>query len=533
VSRETSLLTFGIGPVHTFIAQARRIADVWAGSYLLSHLVRQAIGVVRQTTDERAHMVFPYLTKDQNIPDGLPNRFVCRVPRGEEDALARTMKAAVEKVWGMAAEAAVKTLREHGIEPSGDALRQTDQLLQIVWSWVPETDGYALAALEGARRYAAMRLFRPFPQVGERGEKCAICGERNALPDGDRRHVEKAWRAAHERAQDREKGLDRFLRFEQTRLCLVCTTKRLFTYLEERRRTRFLALDEFQPHENEPYIAVVKLDGDRMGSLLALGPDAMVGGDLETFHREVSQALSRFAEGLHLSDSPNLNPKALGSYVPVGHHPPQLLYAGGDDALFACDPRDALPVAALLRQRYHESFEAARQCLLHEEDRERLTMSGAIYFAHSGHPAGLLLNDLEELLKKEAKDQGGRDALAIRLEKRGGAPVDVVFPWKAQEGVDWPEAMKELVDLLRRGDLSSSQSFSLRLEERTLLEVFDQDEKRWQGWLTERLTRNVGTAPQAEALAERLVPFFVHRRTGALRISRFLGVEAERGGDRT
>lgn len=536
MSAETSLLTFGIGPVHTFIAQARRIADVWAGSYMLSHLVRQAMGVVHRAPDLRAQLIFPFVEKGNDaIPEGVPNRFVCRVPRGEEDAFAQRMKASVEGVWNRAVKDAVKVLHECGIEPSESSLQQAGQLLQIAWSWVPEDNDYAEAAEAGARLYTAMRLFRSFPQVGESGEKCAICGERNALPDGTRWKVESVWLAAEKKAQEREKGLGRFFRFSQTRFCLVCATKRLFTCIEERRRSRFLALDEFQPDENEPYIAMVKLDGDRMGSLLALGEDAMVNGDLERFHREVSEALTAFAHKLRSKHSPDLDLTVLGGYKPAGKQPPQLLYAGGDDVLFVCDPRDALPLARALRDHYHASFDRARQCLLQEKHQERLTMSGAIYFAHSGHPAGLLLRDLEELLKKGAKEKGGRDALAIRLEKRGGAPVDVVFPWRKKEGEElaWPDAVHDLVELLRQGTLSSSQTVSLRLEERTLLEVFAKDEERWKEWLTERLTRNLGTATQAQALGERLAPFFVHHRTSALRIARFLGVEAERGGDRT
>lgn len=541
MSGATSLLTFGIGPVHTFIAQARRIADVWAGSHLLSHLVRQAMGVIRQEADARAQMIFPFLAKGEPIPDGVPNRFVCRVPAGREEEIAVRMKGEVERVWNLIGRQALDALSEYGIEPSPELLHQTGRLLQIAWSWVPEPpgpEGYAQAALEGARRYAAARLFRPFEPAAELGEKCAICGERTALPDGNRWRVEAAWRSAEKVAQERKDGADRFLRYSQSRLCLVCATKRFFTYVEadERRRSRFLALDEFQPTEDEPYIAMVKLDGDRMGTLLSLGSGAVVQGDLERFHREVSKALTEFASGLKTPNKAELNLSALGEYKCKGDKAPQLLYAGGDDALFACDPRDALPVAELLRKRYTDSFEKARTCLVRQEDQDRLTMSGAIYFAHSGHPAGLLLNDLEKLLKEVAKGKGGRDALAIRLEKRGGAPVDVVLPWKSREDVDWIKEMKNLIDLLRQGGLSSSQTFSLRLEERTLQKVFAQDKEkageRWQGWLAERLTRNAGTVAQAKELAERLVPFFLHERTGALRVARFLGHEVERGGNR-
>lgn len=97
MSGTNALLTFSLGPVHSFIAQARRIADVWAGSYLLSHLTRQAIRVAHRDPD--AQMVFPYLEKGRlDIPDGMPNRFVCRLPAARADAIAETMENEVRRV---------------------------------------------------------------------------------------------------------------------------------------------------------------------------------------------------------------------------------------------------------------------------------------------------------------------------------------------------------------------------------------------------------------------------------------------------
>jgi CRISPR-associated protein Cmr2 len=529
---ETALLTFGIGPVHTFILQARRLADLWAGSYLLSHLMRQAIQVVHG--DPECAMVFPFLD-GENIPDGLPNRFVCRVPAARAEAIAAAMRGEVERVWNLTVERAVGELRTKGLEPAAElwtpnrtpgALRQTDRLLEIAFSWVPETEGYAAAALAGARRYNAVRRFRPFRQTAETGEKCAICGERTALPDGDRDRVRAAWENA---GADEAAPLARFFRPDQGRLCLVCATKRLFAEGVDRRRANFAALDEFQPSEEAPYFALVKVDGDRMSSLLSLGPEAVVGGDLEGFHRAVSRALTDLAFGLQRPHSPELDLDALGGYEPKGSQRPELLYAGGDDVLLACDPRDALPLVSRLRARYGVAFEEARTLLAAPEGNP-FTASAAILFAHSGHPAGLLLHDLEILLKDGAKAGAGRDAVAIRLDKRGAAPVEVAFRWSdpAAPAGGWVQALEELADLLRAGGLSSGQSFSLRLEERTLEEVFGRDPERWRAWLADRLGRNEGTAGAANDLAARVVPFFVEQRSEALRIARFLGREVQR-----
>ncbi len=525
MARETALLTFGIGPVHSFIAQARRIADVWAGSYLLSHLIRQAIGVIHRDADPACQMIFPFLAKGEDIPDGLPNRFVCRVPEARAEELAAAMRSEVEKVWNLAAGDAFRHLgREMPVD--GGA---SERLLDFSWSWISEHKGYGHAAQEGARQFAASRRFRPFAQQEEHGEKCAICGERSALPDGDRRHVEKFWREALEKAESqRATRLAPYLRFEQTRLCRVCATKRFFSLNERPSQAKFLALDRFQPSDRVRYFAFVKLDGDRMGSLLSLPSERVVDGNLEAFHREVSQALSRFAAGLRLERSANLRLLDLGDFQPAGPRP-QLLYAGGDDVLLVCDPRDALDLVSRLRDRYIQAFEGARKLLLDPADRERFTISAAVLFAHSAHPAGLLLNDLEELLNAGAKERGGRNAVALRLAKRSGPPVEVAFKFSDPEEPEggWLPALHQLIRTIREGRMTSGQSFNLRLEERTLYEVFGGDAKRWRLWLADRLSRHE-PAGQASDLAKMATPFFVHRRAEALRIARFLGREVER-----
>ena len=51
-----AFLSFSLGPVQTFIAAARTIRDLWAGSYLLSWLTFQAM---RPLLDEVGPSAFP------------------------------------------------------------------------------------------------------------------------------------------------------------------------------------------------------------------------------------------------------------------------------------------------------------------------------------------------------------------------------------------------------------------------------------------------------------------------------------------
>lgn len=55
-----AFLVFQIGPVQSFIAQARKTADLWAGSYLLSFLLAKGIaGIMREFGPD--HFIFPQL----------------------------------------------------------------------------------------------------------------------------------------------------------------------------------------------------------------------------------------------------------------------------------------------------------------------------------------------------------------------------------------------------------------------------------------------------------------------------------------
>ena len=58
------LFIFTIGPVQSFIAQARKTQDLYAGSQLLSDLIRYAVETARQKSAEgEFELIFPFLKK--------------------------------------------------------------------------------------------------------------------------------------------------------------------------------------------------------------------------------------------------------------------------------------------------------------------------------------------------------------------------------------------------------------------------------------------------------------------------------------
>ncbi|HEY6137618.1 MAG TPA: type III-B CRISPR-associated protein Cas10/Cmr2 [Thermoanaerobaculia bacterium] len=516
----TALLTFSIGPVHSFIGQARRIADLWAGSRILSGLASAAIDTLHK---EGIEPVFP-AARQGAIPRGLPNRIVAEVPFERAGEIARVIEGVVRARWTAIVEHAVQTLTALGMDvslPRGrDAL--WPDAVTCSWSWVAENGDYARASRDGAELFSASRLFRPFEQKGDQGMKCAICGERNALPDGVRGTVTSEWQKALRRAEAIAPRLTAFLRTDQTRLCLVCAAKRLHPYREDgatEAEAMFRSFQDFQVDDERRYFALVTMDGDRLGEAL-MGESALGSGELRRLQQQISEALNDFAEALK-EPSSALSLRRLDSIPPAAaaRRPrPQLIYAGGEDVLFACDPRDALALASAVRGLYRSCF-AARGL-----DPETYTISAAVVFAHSKTPAGLLLRDADELLKKKAKEESGRDSIAIALHKRSGVPVELAFRW------DDPlrRGMDDVVDDLRDARLASRQTYAFAEHDRVLSPILD--EREWPQWLRWRLSHGELSAERAAQSARILAPFFIARKVEALRVARFLAIELEEEG---
>ncbi len=563
MSTQTALLTFSIGPVHTFIAQARRVADLWAGSRMLSHLVGEATHVVLNT--EGCRMVLPYFETVEATPKTLTNRFVCRVPLHRVEQTAQEMAKAVEDRWEEMVAWTANKMAGHPYncktakaiwtsDPQSKGRRQSDGVIEIAWSWVPEDlgesgDSYARAADQAARQYQASRLFRPFTQRHETGDKCAICGERTALPDGKRNHVRSTWQAIQEAAETVEKTDAAYFRLGQTRLCLVCTTKRFYPKLAEVDReknrhryrfvhgsqlSRFAAFEDFAASEERPYFALVAMDGDKLSEILRWDK-TRIRGDIQAFHRQLSSRLTQFANSLGGQRSADLRLDDLSFKEPFDKEiPPQLIYAGGEDVLFVCHARDALPLTRAIRQHFLEIVSGLRPYLTEREDLKQITISAAILYAHVKQSAGLLFRDVEDLLNRKAKREAGRDALALRLAKRSGAPLEVAFKWDEAAGdgtKSWLASFLDLVEQLEKRNLSSSSSYDLRTAEETLRQTFNQGAttdktgQRWFDWLAAQLRRDGLSPGEAESTATLLRPFFQEGKTPALRIARFLGRE--------
>lgn len=171
---EVALLTLSIGPVQAFIASARKVEDLWAGSHFLARLSWEAMRVVAERLGPDA-ILFPrlrgvpqvdlWLRDECGLPAklfddsswnrgatdsnplfaaALPNRFVAAVPASQARELATAVQTSVrEWLRNLSEEVLARLLREAGFEntselPCHEQMRtQLTDFPEVHWAAVP------------------------------------------------------------------------------------------------------------------------------------------------------------------------------------------------------------------------------------------------------------------------------------------------------------------------------------------------------------------------------------------------------------
>lgn len=375
---DKSLLLFQMGPVQEFIAQAAMPTDLWAGSYLLSSLIFAGLKkLVSLDGVCKEDVVFPNLTDstiaealDEGIPT-LPNRFLAFVPSGREVECAEAVKCAIRAELSAYVEEQVPGFR-----------RQTEQFPQLTYAILknpPEKMGEAYKEI--GKRLAARRNVREFdpwredlPGNGAGKTKDFLTGKEVALKDG---------------------------------LGAMNLIKRT---LEEKFMSK--VGDYKVTTEDDPYLAVIAMDGDTMGATLS-------GFSNADDHRKFSTALAKFACSVREPIESDFN----GC----------LVYAGGDDVLAVVPATKAIACADALQKLFKTMLSDYK-----------LHASAGIAVGHDKTP----LQDVILAAHKaehRAKHVYGRDALAISVFKRSGEVLEWGCKWNSK-GIPLFEELKRVVN---------------------------------------------------------------------------------------
>lgn len=545
-------LYFTIGPVQTFVAQSRRTRDLWASSYLLSHLADAAMRSIEQAS---GRIILPYRERQEGTENResaasaqhgrWPNRFVAIVD--DPKAAAAAAKTAMIDTWGKIAEAVWRRFVEPAASNGNDTKTIWDRQVGTFWevSWV-----IARAPAPGDPDPLSLRkTWRTTSATVEPGDHCTMMGNWQELSGQIRSQSRKSREKQDQFWQQIRSRLGRLDLGDDERFCAIALVKRMFPLIAKETigidlngaswlSTPYIAaipwlkrvcrdhsaaarsyLEAVKPHrkenrwrrENASGIAslqsllqadsgeFLRLDADFLHeTALANNRDtpldvseqedervrAEMGVALRNLYEQVSGRPSSFyamllmdgdSMGRLLSEARTSSgdegeqqvTRALGQFADkvsatVSAYDGVTVYCGGDDVFAMLPVGQALPCALALSKLYGDCFAQACQ----RDCAEQATISAAIVYCPFRAPLREVSATAHHLLDHVAKDQTGRNSLAIAVLKSSGIACQWSAPWDHVQENN-ATILDRLVECLggsgdRPGELSSGFLFQIR-----------------------------------------------------------------------
>ncbi|MFV9644220.1 MAG: type III-B CRISPR-associated protein Cas10/Cmr2 [Desulfobacterales bacterium] len=252
------LAIFQIGPVQEYISCAKRTQDFWSGSYILSYLSAVAIVTVNNKLQDK--IIYPVHDNDEIVnavnakPEEpsehnfksvkkyigtLPNRFVAihdekkKLVAVLNESKKNVIQAYQELVSKVKSKLEKKTGQSCVLDKEWNSIweRQSKDFIETCWAIYdinPSIDygGNYGNYMNAERLFGARKGIRDFKQIlppGEPGEKCTLCGERQALI-GNTKLVKEFWK---ELVLSLASSNYKYSFRENDRLCSTCVVKRL------------------------------------------------------------------------------------------------------------------------------------------------------------------------------------------------------------------------------------------------------------------------------------------------------------------
>jgi len=483
------LFLFTIGPVQSFISQARKTQDLYAGSFLLSDLINSTMNKLEELVNNNCEFIFP------SKIDSKPNRFIAEIESNDIEKLGKDLKNFVENKFEKISTSILEEL--HLDSPAGFK-PQIKDFLQVNWVALPlEKDNYEATYKELESYLGSIKNVRGFGQLEEAGRKCSLCGERNVLfyrlTDKERKNgglkvrkdglLKKIYAKRKDVVFYEPEERDNLKMQKGEGFCAVCFTKRF--------------ADKYQNYKNKyekNYPSTVKI---ALMDLLTKLDSGLLSGyrdifgknfdeelyyedslteryfkknnypveklkDAKEYYRKISErarenkvtfsryyailvldgdSMGRWLSGEFLEKKTKLKEfhkvlsKKLGNYAKyvsniIKEPKGKLVYAGGDDVLVFINMNQLLPVMEYLREKFPKFEEIVNtdgQKMV--KDGEKSSASAGVVIAHYKTPLSEALKRAREM-EHEAKEKGGRDAFATAALKRSGEINKTIFKWQ-------------------------------------------------------------------------------------------------------
>lgn len=462
---------FSIGPVQSFIAEARRTADLYAGSSILSQLSAAAA----KTIQSPHQLIFPHPDMLEK-KTGTPNKLVAilQIGEGADTAhaiaeIAHNAQKAAERCWhDVSAVALVQLgLQDSKFHPLWE--RQKTNLLEFYWVALPVEGDYIATYRKANELLDARKRLRLFNQSAEEDLKDSLSGQRQALRTY-KEDAERFWARIAQRPNERRVK-------EHERLDTIAAIKRFGVAKNYPSVSTIASMDfvhDLESANKESLIKIIRAAGDLFYTVDDFGRGFLYDGDLlytatykekrlassygkaEVDVRPIVEELKRLYKKVRFTPSPyyailvmdgdkmgkHLDhcadrgqhqeiSKRLGVFADsmgtlVTKHHGRLVYAGGDDVFAFLPLSTALSAAAEINDKFQSTFSDWQQKL---GQKFPFTMSAGIAVVHHLAPLDWALAEARAA-ERAAKNQYGRNAIVVRLLKRSGNSRQMGGRWE-------------------------------------------------------------------------------------------------------
>ncbi len=474
------LIEIHIGPVQDFIAAARRSRDLWFGSWLLSELSKAVAKAIADEAGKEA-LIFP-APEDANklSPDtslNVANKVVALVENPKK--CAEHAKSALHNRLREITQATFPDALQKKVNTWETARTQIEDMPEFYWVSVP-VESYAKARNLADSLLAARKNSRDFAAVtwGSNRPKSSLDGARESvIPKNDSPNADVMYRRYRAKVGEQLSGVDLLKRLgkegdgthfpSSSHMAALLLANQLadnarvqqawqvyFNQLpnEVRRQERIKhelelpnlgdadgsllfesrLLDYFDKPQRgqngrspfnrakkalQTFYTTTGIEQPGRYYALLMGDGDYVGQTINTLttpqaHRRFSQALAQFAEAA----------KEI-----VAEHRGAVIYAGGDDVMALLPLHKALQCCQKISQTFLQMMSEYTN-----SDDKSPTFSAGLAIVHHLEPLEDALN-LARAAEKRAKLLPEKNALAVALNKRSGAPRIVVGKWALAE----------------------------------------------------------------------------------------------------
>lgn len=485
------LIQVTIGPVQEFIASARKLRDLWFGSDLLSELSKT---VARSLKEQGADLIFPFAASDNDLK---PRSSLIVANKIMAELSAELSPAAVianaRNAWEAhrkeVAEKTIKHIRKIGKIGINEALyqKQVSDSGEFFAAWVELTDDYKDSKASLEKLLAGRKNLREFnapawegvniPKNSLDGIREAVTGENQEeirglikknekldtlgcikrfypLSSGRTKHFDdlsniaitpwlKGFKGSTHTAL-LQKFVSHFSDENQNANVEISLEKYADCFYLERKELKkhgalkdYTALKRILGEEPQKYACVLVGDGDHMGKSL---------DRIETAegHRAFTRHLGEFTKKIDET---------------IRRYEGSLIYAGGDDVMAYVPLHTIVDCADAIRKKFSESMETIYSELKLSGDQPTFSIGVAV--VHHSMPLDQALNTARKA-ESIAKNEGGRNALAMIQSKRGGGDLTVHDKWEIPNAEGIVSRFGAICDLYQSEKLPATLGYQLR-----------------------------------------------------------------------